>query len=359
MSGLQAQFQSFQLRFLRPMGTSRGVMTERETAIILLRDDRRGISGLGECAPLPGLSIDARPDFNAKLDEICQQISNGVDCLELDLAGWPSIRFGLETALRQLESGGDKILFDSPFTRGEQSIATNGLVVMADVDDMFRQVEAKVAAGFRCIKIKIGALDFDAELALLKKIRAHFPPQQIDLRLDANGAFPPQEALAKLERLAVYDIHSLEQPIRPGNWQEMAIICQQSPIAIALDEELIGVDISRGEEMLATIQPRYIILKPSLLGGLAASEQWIALVRQQGIGYWATSALESGIGLNAIAQWAAQWCGDMPQGLGTGRLFEHNFPAPVNLHRGALQFVASGQLPAVDDIAKLELGESG
>ncbi len=354
---MQAGFRKFSLRFLRPMGTSRGVMDKRETSILLLRDPQSGVTGLGECAPLAGLSIDARPDFSDKLAEICQQISSGVHCDDLELARWPSIRFGVETASLQISRGGSDILYDTPFTRGERSIATNGLVVMADPEDMFRQVRAKVAQGFNCIKIKIGALDFGAECALLQKIRAHFPPDQVELRLDANGAFQQRDALAKLERLARYGIHSLEQPIRPGDWAAMAEICANSPIPIALDEELIGLDPGRGREMLDCIRPRYIILKPSLLGGLKAASGWISAAQQFGIGYWATSALESGIGLNAIAQWVGRWSSDMPQGLGTGRLFERNFSAPVQLNSGTLRFVAGRHLPAAEDVSQLMLTE--
>lgn len=321
------------------MGTSRGTLYERDTFIVgLSRADNR--IGFGECAPLPGLSPDHRSDFIDKLSSVCTQMNSGQAVADLDLAAWPSIHFGVETAMLALESEIPGVLFESGFTQGRRALATNGLVVMADSPDMLRQVENKVAAGFRCIKIKVGALDFEDECSLLAEIRRRYPADAIELRLDANGAFAADAAPDRLDRLSQFTIHSLEQPIKPGQWQTMAQICRESPIAIALDEELIGIDDREGKQaLLQAIRPKYIILKPTLLGGFAAAREWIEAAQPLAIGYWVTSALESNIGLNAISQWTATLATEMPQGLGTGRLFEKNFPSALQLQNGSLRFV--------------------
>ena len=322
------------LHFKQPAGTSRGVYTTRKIWLIHLSDGQR--EGVGECAPLPDLSCDAGPDYREALEkvcaEFCRQGHNGdspqcVLSMIPELRDYPSMLFGLETALLNLERG-DR-LFDTAFSRGEAGIPINGLVWMGSYEEMLQRMEQKLEMGFRCVKLKIGAIDFDKELDLVKRIRERFSFHEVELRLDANGAFPFEEALYKLELLSQYAIHSIEQPIRQGQWAYMAELCRESPLPIALDEELIGVnDPEMKRHMLNVIKPRYIILKPSLHGGIQGCLEWIAVAKEQGIGSWITSALESNIGLNAIAQFASDVYGDairMPQGLGTGQLFTDNF----------------------------------
>ena len=315
--------------FKEPAGTSRGVYLTRTSRLVHLTcDDLPGIDGTGECAPLPKLSCDDLPDYDAVLRRHCDDVCarGGIDVEAL--RDVPSMLFGLETAWRQLHAGGSTALSDTPFARGEEGIPINGLVWMGDFDTMATRLEQKLAQGFTCVKIKIGAIDFADEIALIHRLRDRYGSDRIELRVDANGAFSPVEAMDRLQQLAANDIHSIEQPIMAGQWQEMARLCQSSPLPIALDEELIGVNTpERKRELLDTIQPRYIILKPSLHGGMAGCREWIALARERGIGSWITSALESNVGLNAIAHLAAEVYGPsitMPQGLGTGQLFIDN-----------------------------------
>ena len=326
------------LHFKQPAGTSRGVYTTRKIWLIRLSDGQR--TGVGECAPLPDLSCDALPDeeYEARLSQFCASLcQSGV--LDVDaLRDYPSMLFGLETALLNLQNG-DR-LFDTAFSRGEVGIPINGLVWMGNHEEMLQRLEEKLDKGFRCIKLKIGAIDFDKELDLIRRIRDRFSFHEVELRVDANGAFPYDEALYKLELLSQYNIHSIEQPIKAGQWAFMADLCRESPLPIALDEELIGVnDPEMKRHMLNIIKPRYIILKPSLHGGMAGCREWIDLARDMGIGSWITSALESNIGLNAIAQFASSVYGDhitMPQGLGTGQLFTDNIPMPLEIRNDQL-----------------------
>ena len=315
--------------FKEPAGTSRGVYLTRTSRLVHLTcDDLPGIVGTGECAPLPKLSCDDLPDYDAVLRRHCDDVCarGGIDVEAL--RDVPSMLSGLETAWRQLHGGGSTALSDTPFARGEEGIPINGLVWMGDFDTMATRLEQKLAQGFTCVKIKIGAIDFADEITLIRRLRDRYGSDRIELRVDANGAFSPVEAMDRLQQLAANDIHSIEQPIMAGQWQEMARLCQSSPLPIALDEELIGVNTpERKRELLDTIQPRYIILKPSLHGGMAGCREWIALARERGIGSWITSALESNVGLNAIAHLAAEVYGPsitMPQGLGTGQLFIDN-----------------------------------
>ena len=326
------------LHFKQPAGTSRGVYTTRKIWLIHLSDGQR--TGVGECAPLPDLSCDALPDqeYISILNKVCKDFcqSGGIDYDSL--RDYPSMLFGLETALLNLQNG-DR-LFDTAFSRGETGIPINGLVWMGNHDEMLRRMEEKLSQGFRCIKLKIGAIDFDQELDLIRRIRDRFSFHEVELRVDANGAFPYDEALYKLELLSQYNIHSIEQPIKAGQWAFMADLCRESPLPIALDEELIGVnDPAMKRHMLNIIKPRYIILKPSLHGGMAGCREWIETARDLGIGSWITSALESNIGLNAIAQFAASVYGDhitLPQGLGTGQLFTDNIPMPLEIRNDQL-----------------------
>jgi o-succinylbenzoate synthase len=321
------------LHFKQPAGTSRGVYLTRKIWLIHLRDGDR--HGVGECAPLPDLSCDAMGDdiYMAKLHKFCE-----VFCMtgEIDyeaMRDYPSMLFGLETALLNLQNG-DK-LFDNAFARGEVGITINGLVWMGNYEEMLQRMEEKLKLGFRCVKLKIGAIDFEKEFDLVKKIRERFSHHEVELRLDANGGFTYEEALYKLELLSQYNIHSIEQPIKQGQWAYMAELCRESPLPIALDEELIGMnDPEIKRHMLEIIKPRYIILKPSLHGGMMGCREWISTAKDLGIGSWITSALESNIGLNAIAQFAADVYGDnitMPQGLGTGQLFTDNIPMPLTI----------------------------
>ena len=333
------------LHFKQPAVTSRGVYTTRRCRFVTLTvDGQPGIKGMGECAPLPGLSCDDLPGYEQTLRTACRQLEEE-GCIDREqLRAWPSILFGLETALAQLNAGGKAGFFDTPFARGEAGIVINGLVWMGTFEAMYACIEEKLQQGFSCIKLKIGAIDFERELQLVKLIRSMADGSRIELRLDANGAFTPDEALEKLNRLAPYDIHSIEQPIRQRQWNDMARLCRESPIPIALDEELIGIDrLETKVSLLDSIRPAYIILKPSLHGGFSGTEEWIGLARERNIGSWITSALESNIGLNAIAQFAARVYGPriaMPQGLGTGSLFIDNIPMPLTIRGDQLWFTA-------------------
>lgn len=293
---------------------------------------------MGECAPLPKLSCDDFPDYERRLTNICRQVENtGIIDTEA-LRPYPSILFGLETAFQHFQAG-SFVLWDTPFSRGEAGIPINGLIWMGNYKQMLQQIEAKMQTGFRCIKLKIGAINFDEELALLKYIRAHFSAKEVELRVDANGAFSPADAMDKLNRLAELDLHSIEQPIRAGQWEEMARLTEYTPLPIALDEELIGCNTQDGkEELLSAIRPQYIILKPSLHGGISGGQEWIREAKRQKIGWWITSALESNIGLNAIAQWCATYNNPLPQGLGTGALFTDNVEMPLSIRKDCLWF---------------------
>jgi o-succinylbenzoate synthase len=319
------------LHFKQPAGTSRGVYTTRKIWLVYLSDGKK--TGMGECAPLPDLSCDVRNDYEEVLEGFCQKLCESGEIDYEAMRDYPSMLFGLETALLNLQHG--DIMFDTAFSRGEVGIPINGLVWMGNYDEMLQRMEEKLEKGFRCVKLKIGAIDFDQELDLVKRIRDRFSFHEVELRLDANGAFPYEEALYKLELLSQYAIHSIEQPIKAQQWALMAELCRESPLPIALDEELIGVnDPEMKHHMLNIIKPRYIILKPSLHGGMQGCREWIKTARDMGIDSWITSALESNIGLNAIAQFAADVYGDhitMPQGLGTGQLFTDNNPMPLEI----------------------------
>ncbi len=359
MNHFRAEFKKFTLNFIKPMGTSRGVLYDRDIYILgLTYREAEGRIGFGECAPLKGLSVDDKPDFQNKLTEICGLLNNGALPSDLDLIDWPAIRFGLETALLDLQNGGKRCIFDTKFYRGLQSIPINGLVVMSDKEDMLNQAFRKIKHGFICIKIKIGALDFDDECAVLAEIKKTFPASQIQVRLDANGAFDAGTALDKLECLSEYGIHSIEQPTKPGQWQEMAKLCVQSPIPIALDEELIGcTDRAEKIEMLQAIQPQFIILKPTLLGGIGACCEWINIADSLNIEYWITSALESNIGLNIISQWTATLPIKMHQGLGTGQLFTENFRSPLRIINGKLIHAFKNKSEPIKSFVDLKLSE--
>ena len=318
------------LHFKQPAGTSRGVYTERKSWLVEATDGER--RGVGECAPLPDLSCDARPDYAEVLRRFCDDVERTGQIDVEAMRDYPSMLFGLETALGMMHG---HTLFDTPFARGEEGIPINGLVWMGSYEEMLARMEQKLEQGFRCVKLKIGAIDFESELEMVKKIRQRFSHHDVEIRLDANGGFKFEEALYKLELLSQYVVHSIEQPIRQGQWANMAELCRDAPLPIALDEELIGVnDPDTKRQLLNIIKPAYIILKPSLHGGMSGCREWIAAARDMGIGSWITSALESNVGLSAIAQFCSDVYGphiSMPQGLGTGQLFTDNIPMPLEI----------------------------
>ena len=336
-SMLQASYHPYLLSFKEPATTSREVMVQKKCWFVKVWEARQpAIFGVGECALFPGLSAEDRPEYENRLAQACREIN---EFQPETLQEWSSICFGIETALADLQNGGQRLLFPSPFTRGEKTIPINGLVWMGDRETMERRVEEKIITGFRCLKLKIGSLDFQQELALLRQIRTRFKRDALEIRVDANGAFRPEEALRKLEQLSSHDIHSIEQPIRQGQWQAMSRLCRNSPIPIALDEELIGITSKEQKRaLLEEIAPRYIILKPTLVGGFYGCDEWISLIQKSPVAWWATSALESNIGLNAIAQWTATQENPIPQGLGTGQLFTNNIPSPLTQEGSTLGY---------------------
>lgn len=330
-----ATYHKYILDFKRPSGTSRGVLTQKETWFIILEKD--GKKGIGECGILRGLSVDDRPDYEDKLSWACANIDLGLAKLWDALLECPSIQFGLEMAFKSVEAESPFVLFPSEFTSGSKTIPINGLVWMGDEAYMKEQIEDKLAQGFNCIKLKIGAIDFEKELALLRFIRSNFSADEIEIRVDANGAFNINEALNKLNHLSEFELHSIEQPIKQKQHDSMAELCKNTPLPIALDEELIGVfGIDDKEALLQKIMPQYIILKPSLVGGIRGCDEWITLAEKYNIGWWITSALESNIGLNAIAQYTFTKNNPMPQGLGTGSLYTNNFDSPLKVENGEL-----------------------
>ena len=341
-----------QLQFKFKAGTSRGIYTTHDIWYVVLEEN--GITGIGEIAPLKDLSIDAIPNLKQiieqKLNELVQlDLSSNLDEItkvldKLNLEAYPSIRFGLETAFLDLINGGKKVIFDNDFSKGIKRTPINGLIWMGEKEFMFNQVKEKIEQGFSCIKMKIGAIDFEQEIDILKYIRSHFTSNEIELRVDANGAFSPEDALEKLKVLSQFDIHSIEQPIKPKQWEVMKSLCELSPIPIALDEELIGIDSpDEKKELLELINPQYIILKPTLVGGLQKSKEWIDIAESLNIKWWITSALESNIGLNAISQFTSEFNNSLPQGLGTGSLYHNNIESPLTVEKGFIYYDKSKQ----------------
>lgn len=296
-------------------------------------------TGVGECSFIEGLSIDDLETYEQALQQLCKAIEEGDKSMLPDWAKYPSLKFAYETALIDWQAGGKQILFPSAFTAGKENIEINGLVWMGSRDFMFNQIQQKLQDGFKCIKIKVGAIDFEEEVSLVEFIRSKFPPDVIEIRLDANGAFTSGDVWHKLDALSKFQIHSIEQPIKQGQFELMTEVCEKSPIPVALDEELIGINsVINKAELLNIVKPAYIILKPSLIGGLTSSNEWISIAEQLGIGWWATSALESNVGLNAIAQWVFIKHPTMVQGLGTGSLYVNNIDSPLYIANGALGF---------------------
>ncbi|MDE5422200.1 o-succinylbenzoate synthase [Ancylomarina sp. DW003] len=335
---LVANYQYYPLNFKRPSGTSRGILTKKDAWIVRVWDDSNSeVKGLGECSIIRGLSPDDRNGYEDKLREVCKNINQIETYFENDLIEWPSIYFGFEMALQDLANGGKRLLFSSEFSKNEAKISINGLVWMGNKAYMQEQVQDKIDMGYSCIKLKIGAINFQEELDIIKSIRDKFTAKQIEIRVDANGAFHSDEAMDKLRALSKFNIHSIEQPIKAGNWEAMAELCKNTPVPIALDEELIGIYKPEDKlKLIKKIQPQYIILKPSLIGGFKGSQEWIDMANMENIPWWATSALESNVGLNAIAQWAYIQNNPMPQGLGTGQLFTNNIESPLEVNNGHL-----------------------
>ena len=333
---IKAKYSKYDLQFKVPAGTSRGILNNKPIWILQLEKDEK--IGLGEVSYIAGLSCETEEEIILALNEICDNPLISTEQLDR-YSKVPSVRFAIEQALLDLERNGSKILFLNDFSTGKKGIPINGLVWMGDKNHMRQQVKDKIKAGYNCIKLKIGALDFEEEIALLKEVRKEYSPNDIEIRVDANGAFSKQDALEKLNRLSEFQLHSIEQPIRAGQWNEMAELCLKSPLAIALDEELIGVhDLETREKLITTIKPQYLIIKPSLVGGFFSSQDWINLAQNNSVGWWITSALESNIGLNAIAQWTAELPIQMPQGLGTGSLYTNNFESPLTIIEGKLYY---------------------
>lgn len=327
---LKATYLKRVFRFTETRHTSRDSLTEKISFFITIKNQDGTEKGIGECSYLMGLSPEKWSDYQDKIAEVCADIRNYKDWLNGKLDEYPSIQFGLEMAVKDLFSKTSRVLFDTPFSRGEKQIVINGLIWMDSFEKMKTQVDFKIEQDFKCIKLKIGAIDFDRELDLLAYIRAK--SSEIEIRVDANGAFLPENALAKLDALSKYRIHSIEQPIKQHQWFEMKMLCEQTPMPIALDEELIGLfDIESKKEMIEQIKPQYIVLKPSLVGGFKGTSEWIELAKEYNIGWWITSCLESNIGLNAIAQYVSQYDNPLPQGLGTGKIYTNNIPSGLFL----------------------------
>tara|TARA_B100000683_G_scaffold163460_1_gene157445 strand:- start:5590 stop:6657 length:1068 start_codon:yes stop_codon:yes gene_type:complete len=336
---ITANFKSYRLEFRQASGTSRGVLHYKDVYFLILKDKSQGVLGIGEAGPLFGLSCDFDSAYNY-MKGMCALINKGECIKEKELQNYPSVKFALEMACLDLKNGGNRHYFKSDF-EGGVGIPINGLIWMGSLSFMQAQLEEKISAGFKCIKIKVGAIDFEEELSLINNLRKRFSKEKIEIRLDANGAFE-EDALDKLKAYKALGIHSIEQPIRQGQTALMANLCKEAVVDIALDEELIGIQ-ERDEkaDLLDRVKPQYIILKPTLLGGFQSSQEWIELAEERGIAWWATSALESNIGLCAIAQWTSSLKTNRPQGLGTGQLYVNNINAPMEIKDAKLYFSTS------------------
>lgn len=334
---MKAAYAKYRLDFIEPGGTSRGVLTHKDTYFLKIWDPEAPEHfGIGECALFKGLSVEDDETYEGKLQELCRNVSMDRGT---DLTGYSSITFGFETAILDFSNGCNRTIFPSRFAEGKEKIPINGLVWMGSKDEMRSRIEEKLSAGFKTIKVKIGAIDFDSEIELIKYIRSRYSSTDVEIRVDANGAFTPQNVMARLDELARYDLHSIEQPIRQGQWEEMAKVCHDSPVPVALDEELIGVwNPMVMMELLKTIRPQYLVLKPSLVGGFSNATEWLKMAAQFNIGAWVTSALESNIGLNAIAQWVSTLQPKIPQGLGTGKLYSNNITSPLEQEGDAISY---------------------
>lgn len=337
---IKAVIRNKELIFHRPAATSRGTMYKKKVwYVILYNSDNPLLKGIGECSVFPGLSMDDVDGFEKKLADIVNMINSGFFSIKTPVRDWPSINFGIETALLDLENGGMRIIYPSDFTNGQGSILINGLIWMGTKEEINRQIDEKLNFGFQCLKIKIGALNFEEECNILQQLRARYSPDDLEIRVDANGAFNPYDALEKIKRISDFDIHSIEQPILPSQLEDMSMLCRLSPIPVALDEELIGkYPIENKQRLLTIIKPQYIVLKPGLLGGIKSCDEWISIANDMNIGWWITSSLETNIGLNAIAQWTYTLKNPIHHGLSTGNLFENNIGSPLALEGEKLYY---------------------
>nr|WP_321452342.1 o-succinylbenzoate synthase [uncultured Carboxylicivirga sp.] len=328
---LKADYTKHILEFNFPGGTSRGVLYEKPSWYIRIQDAEGNI-GIGEISIIPNLSLDTEKVLDELLPEVCSNINTIVKDYQTRYLHLPALRFGIESALNNLGGNSAFLASDTSFTKGDDFIRINGLIWMGDIPNMNKQIEAKLEQGFTCLKMKIGALNFNDEITVLQSIRKRFSKEVLEIRVDANGAFTVEDAIDKLKRLAKLNLHSIEQPIKAGQWNQMGELCRQTPLAIALDEELIGVHkYEIRENLLDEIKPQYIILKPSLVGGFHSSKEWIQLAEKRKVGWWITSALEGNVGLSSIAQWTYTLKSVMPQGLGTGQVFKNNISSPLYL----------------------------
>lgn len=348
---IRATFTKRILNFNSPGGTSRGILYNKRSWFLQLFDDHcPDVNGTGEISIIPNLSIENDLIIEDVLADLCANTAKyQTNWAEL-LRPYPAIKFGFETALIDLQNGGKNVLFPSDFTQGKQGIVINGLIWMGNKEEMLKRIKEKLDSGFSCLKLKVGAINFDDEIELLRNIRKHFSPNELELRVDANGAFSYESALAKLNRLAEFTIHSIEQPIKQGQWEAMSNLCKNTPIPIALDEELIGINKETEQlKMLKLIQPQYVIFKPSLIGGLHVTKKWSELANTLKIGWWVTSALEANIGLNAIAQWTYKNGSDMPQGLGTGTVFSNNIASPLTIKGEKIWYDTGKQWDSINE----------
>lgn len=326
---LQVFYKKYILKFNSPGGTSRGILYEKPSWLIKIWDNQYPQNiGIGEISLIPKLSIENEEIVERELKKLKQNPEKYL----LEPIAYPAIRFGIETALQDLKTGGKRVLYPSDFTKGKEGIKINGLVWMGSKAEMLERIKEKINQGFECIKIKVGAIDFDEELDLLKFIRKHFNKDSLELRVDANGAFDSKNALYKIDQLSKYNLHSIEQPIKQRQWEQMAEICKKTSLPIALDEELIGIKtFSKKTALLETIKPQYVVLKPSFIGGLKETKEWSQLAKKHNVDWWVTSALEANIGLNAIAQWTYQFGEKIAQGLGTSSVFSNNIKSPLEV----------------------------
>jgi len=337
-TGLRASWHPYQLNFKVPGGTSRGVLKTKDTWFIKVwRKSDPSVFGIGECGMFRGLSFDDVPTYESMLTELCTNIEMFPNYLSYGLLLYPSIHFGLEMALLDLMNGGQREVVKSNLMEGESGIRINGLIWMGELSFLKEQIAKKLETGFTCLKLKIGSLPFEDEIKVLEELRKDYAADKLELRVDANGAYSKDEAKEVLKALKALSIHSIEQPIKAGNWKDMAELCDAAPCPIALDEELIGIHEKRDKRgLLNYVMPQYIILKPTLIGGIRGSMEWIEAAEKAGVKWWITSALESNIGLNAIAQFTSKLLAEnprrqMPQGLGTGQLFTNNIASPLSL----------------------------
>ena len=336
MKPVKAYYKRVTFTFKFGAETSRGILYKKDSYFLVLKQN--GITGIGECSPIQGLSIDDPVTYVIKLKNLCNSINIGETINTGTLGKYPSIKFAYEAALSDLRNGGKRVYFKNEFIDGKKFIPINGLIWMGKKEFMQEQILEKLKQGFKCIKIKVGAIDFTTELNILKWIRKDLKREDVEIRLDANGAFTSSDVFNKLKKLAQYNIHSIEQPVKAGLYNLMSDVIKKSPIPVALDEELIGIYGEEKKELIRILKPAYVILKPTLLGGISSCAEWIEIAEKSNIGWWVTSALESNIGLNVLAQWVGSFNKEIKQGLGTGNLYSNNIPSPLYIENAGLRY---------------------